>query len=138
MIKPRKYGKIAFITTPEFRKSNRDLAESFVYRHMYSLCNSFNVITTGGTYKELLLELLRRPLKQADQVLIEEDTRFSISSSGGLGRWRDTVRGGLKPTMSGYKGMIRVANELVEGRLDAVIHLTDWVDKSAKPDSAVL
>jgi len=34
--------------------------------------------------------------------------------------------------------MIHIAYELVEGRLDAIIHLTDWQDKSAKPDSAVL
>jgi methylglyoxal synthase len=34
--------------------------------------------------------------------------------------------------------MIEILYELVEGRLNAVIHLTDWEDLSAKPDSATL
>lgn len=35
-------------------------------------------------------------------------------------------------------GMVDVTYQLVERRLDAVIHFIDWQDKSAKPDSAVL
>lgn len=134
----RNRGRIAFITTPKFRELKKGaVVEEFVYRHMYSLCNSFEVVTTGRTTNEVKRIVTQSP-QLAHLRLIEEDTRFSVSKPLDLARWRDTVLRSLKPTMSGFPGMIYTAYELVEGRLDAVIHLTDWEDKSGKPDSAVL
>ena len=123
---------------PLFRDTNQDLAEAFIYRHMYTLCRNFNIMTTGRTYVQLLKEILRNSIKEVDTALIEDDTGFPISTPHDLERWRRTIKQGLKPTMSSFQGMIHIAYELVEGRLDAVIHLTDWADKSGKPDSAVL
>ena len=137
MKKTRRHWKIAFITTPQFRVENRDLAEAFIYRHMYTLCRNFNVMTTGRTYT-LLKEILKNSILEVNKELIEEDTGFAISTSHDLERWRKTIKQGLKPTMASFQGMIHIIYELVEGRLDAVIHLTDWADRSAKPDSAVL
>lgn len=136
-----KHGRIAFITTPDFRESRKVEADRFVYRHMYSLCRFFTVITTGRTYEELLCKILGRDLDETTEEhsrLIAEDTGFEIKTTQNLDQWKQTIRASLKPTVSSYPGMIHVAYELVEGRLDALIHLTDWVDKSAKPDSAVL
>jgi len=59
-------------------------------------------------------------------------------SNHDLETWRRTIGQSLTVTMDSVQGMIHVTYELVEGRLDGVIHLTDWEDKSAKPDSAVL
>jgi len=136
-----KHGKIAFITTPDFRKNRPIVAEAFVYRHMYSLCQFFTVVTTGRTHDEFLCKILNRPLsktKKPFRKMIEDDMRFKLQKQSDLVKWRDTIKSGLEPTKPSYPGMIHIAYELVEGRLDAVIHLTDWMDKSAKPDSAVL
>lgn len=141
---PRKpKGKIAFITTPQFRKSRPKEIESFVYKNMYSLCLYFDVMTTGRTY-DFLTRLLKKSTYKTLQgtkylKLISSDTKQpNIQSEKELVNWRETILSGLKPVESSYQGMIHITYELVEGRLDAVIHLTDWQDKSAKPDSAVL
>lgn len=137
MKRTKKHGKIAFITTPKYRETCPELVDFFIYRYMYGLCSHFAVMTTGRT-TSYLKELLRRPLGAADTSSIEKDTGFPIRSESDFTRWREVVLRGLRPTMSGYPGVIHVAYELVEGRLSALIHLTDWEDKSAKPDSAVL
>ena len=131
------HGRIAFISTPKFRETSTDLVESFLYRHLYWLCNNFEVMTTGRTH-ETLREMITRAPEPKQRSLIEQDTKFTISNAADLARWRTTILRGLQPTMKSFPGMIHVIYELVEGRLDAVIHLTDWEDKSAKPDSAVL
>ena len=133
----RKYGRVAFISTPKFRKARPGVVDDFIYRYMYSLCNSFHVVATGGTYDHVKRVVNQSPQRKHIK-LIEEDTRFSKLDASDLARWRKTIMGSLKPTMPSFPGMIYIAYELVEGRLDAVIHLTDWEDKSAKPDSAVL
>jgi methylglyoxal synthase len=133
----RKHGRIAFITTPIFRKSRQKDFKEFVYRRMYSLCNSFDVVTTGRTYKDIRRLVRARPTPRQRR-LIEEDTRFPVSTPADLQRWRDAILPALVRAKSSFPGMIYLAYELVEGRIDAVIHLNDWQDKSAKPDSAVL
>src|SRR5437763_10714634 len=94
-------------------------------------------MTTGRT-----LELINRivdTVPQGDYLkLVEQDMKLQRATAGDLDRWRTTILDALQPTMPGYPGMIHVAYELVEGRLDAVIHLSDWEDKTGKPDSAVL
>lgn len=130
-----KYGRIAFITTPTFRRESPAKLREFVFEHMYSLCKSFTVMTTGGTFNELE-KLVKEPLSAGQRH--EQDSRFVVGDESSLERWRQVVCDGLEPTMPDFRGMIHIAYELVEQRLDAVIHLMDWRDKSAKPDSAVL
>lgn len=137
----RKHGTIAFITTPVFREKRREIARNFVYRRLYGLCRHFNVRTTGRTYTELIAPLLDKPFEQLSVLqrkMIEDDMKVSIRNPNQYEEWQSTIRSGLKATMSSFQGMIHIAYELVEGRLDALIHLTDVADKSAKPDSAVL
>jgi len=133
-----KHGTVAFITTPKFRESNLDLAEDFVYTHLYELCDPFSVMTTGrtGTFVQSLVD--REP-NGAERKKIRASMGLHHELDGNdLERWRRTIREGLTTTMERFQGMIHVTYELVEGRLDGIIHLTDWEDKSAKPDSAVL
>lgn len=132
-----KHGRIAFITTPRYREAHRDLVEDFVYRHMYSLCGAFKVLSTGRTY-EFVHEILSRPLKDVNAKAIAQDTGFPIKTRADLARWRRVIQGALVGLRHGIQGMVEITHELVEGRLDAVIHLTDWDDVVGKPDSMVL
>jgi methylglyoxal synthase len=135
----REYGTIAFITTERFRTQSDSAVELrlFVYKELYRLCSCFNVLTTGGTYKALCTIVDEASVAPGTPQVHFGSNDF-VESDSDLEKWRRVVRSGLMKTMDGFRGMIAVARELVEGRLDAVLHLTDWQDKSAKPDSAVL
>jgi len=132
-----KHGKIAFITTPKFRESRSELAEDFIFDHLYGLCDHFSVLTTGRT-GGFVHSLVDRDPSDREREKIQAGMGLSDLDNHDLERWRRTIHDGLTITMARFQGMIHVAYELVEGRIDAVIHLTDWEDKSAKPDSAVL
>ena len=136
------YGKIAFITTPQFRESRPGDIVKFACKHLYSLCHYFDVSSTGGTYKFVEKEILDagktlKDLKKAGASMVE-DNDGAITSDRIFKDWQKRIKDRLNPLDGGFKGMIRVIYELVEGRMDGVIHLTDWQDISAKPDSAVL
>jgi hypothetical protein len=132
-----KRGTIAFITTPKFRESSPELAQDFVYAHLYELCDPFSVITTGRTGL-FIHGLVDRDPNDVEREKIRLSMGLHDLSNHDLDRWRRTIRESLTVTMDRLQGMIHVTYELVEGRLDGVIHLTDWEDKSANPDSAVL
>jgi methylglyoxal synthase len=132
-----KYGRIAFITTPRFRESSPEIVEDFVYSHIYEVCAPFKVMTTGRTFR-YVQEIVGRDPSDTDRDRIRISMGLSDLTTHDLDRWRRTIKDSLEPTMDRFQGMIHVTYELVEGRLDAVIHLTDWEDKNAKPDSAVL
>lgn len=131
-----KHGTIAFITTPQYRITSQNVIKNFIYRRLYTLCNWFKVLATGGSY-EFIRKIVQQNPGQDDKKSIEAGA-FPIMNDADLDRWRGTIYSSLKKTDGGIRGMIHTAYELVEGRLDAVIHFTDWEDKSAKPDSAVL
>lgn len=133
----KKRGRIAFITTPEYRNKHSEEIEDFIYKYLYRLCNSFEVLSTGRTYGHVM-NFINLPLGKLEQKRIEEGAQFSIESEEDLARWRKTIEQGLIPLRTSVTGMIELELELVEGRLDAVIHLTDWADVAGKPDSMVL
>jgi methylglyoxal synthase len=135
--KMQKRGTIAFITTPKFREASPELVDEFIYAHLYELCDPFSVITTGRT-GQFVQDLLDRDPNQDNLNKIAQSMGLHDLKDHDLERWRDTIRDSLIVTMDRFQGMIHVTYELVEGRVDAVIHLTDWEDKSAKHDSAVL
>lgn len=132
-----KHGRIAFITTPRFRESSSATVADFVYEHLYEICAPFEVITTGRTGK-FLEEILARNPDDLARSKICRSMGLSDLRGPDLSRWKETIDASLTRTRGSFQGMIHVAFELVEQRLDAVIHFTDWEDKSAKPDSAVL
>ncbi len=45
----RKRGRIALITTPEYRHTRPQLAEGFVYKYLYQLCHHFEVLARGDS-----------------------------------------------------------------------------------------
>lgn len=134
---PCKHGRVAFITTPKFRESSPEVVEDFVYTHLFEICSPFFVVSTGRTGK-LLREILERQPDEAAQKKIAMSMNLSDFAEYDLDRWRQTINESLEIARDGVQGMIYVTYELVEGRMDAIIHFTDWEDKSAKPDSAVL
>jgi len=81
---------------------------------------------------------VNRPFSSLNHGKIEADMNIPIRADRDLARWRDIVKMGLVRQLPSIGGMIEITNELVEGRLDAVIHLSDWKDATGKPDSMVL
>jgi methylglyoxal synthase len=132
-----KRGTIAFIMTPKFRESSPKVAENFVYAHLFELCDPFSVLTTGRTGR-FVHGLFARAPNGDQREMIRASMGLKTLSDVDLETWKETLRQSLTVTMDSFQGMIHVTHELVEGRLDAAIHFTDWEDKSAKPDSAVL
>ena len=138
--------RIAFITTPNFRQERLDELESFFYAHMYSLCLNFDVLTTGNTNNALrtLTERNFDKLTIESHKAICNDLKLNaqnvkIDCDGDLQHWRETILTQLETrTDFAVKGMIDVIYKVVRKKLDGLIHLTDWQDKSAKQDSAVL
>ncbi len=133
----QKFGRIAFISTPQYRANRPSEVDDFIYRHLYPLCNHFEVISTGRTH-EYVMSVVERDLDNVDREAIREGTDFPIDDEADLARWRKTIREGLVSVGSSIEGMIELTYELVEGRLDGIIHLTDWADVIGKPDSMVL
>lgn len=131
-----KNGAVALITTPEFRRNSAPKLRSFILENLYFLCRNFAVLTTGGTY-ETIKEIVTGELDDADLAVISTAMDLDRTSAA-TQLWRDAVLNNIWEFPGGIKGMILVTHELVEQRLDAVIHLTDWADVTAKADSMVL
>jgi methylglyoxal synthase len=132
-----KHGTVAFITTPEFRKAHAEQLEEFVYQHLYFLCRNFNVLTTGRTH-DTVLKIVRRQMSLKQKEIVSQATDLPIKSKAGRDVWVTTITQGMQKMASGIQGMILITHSLVEGNVDAVIHLTDWADVAGKPDSMVL
>jgi methylglyoxal synthase len=139
---PDKYGRVAFITTPIYRQDYKQKAMEFVCRNMDFLCRSFDVIATGTTYDFIEDNILHKTMQQFKKYgylqKIQIMSHQKVKTSADFNKWKDTIRAGLIRKNPSFKGMIEIICELVEGRLDAVIHLKDWQDIAAMPDSVVL
>lgn len=130
---------VAFITTPRFRKKHKAEFKDFVVKDLWHPCQMFDVYSTGGTYRETTKIL--RNVRFGGQAArkIQASTGARIKSRADLKRqWREPIEKRLKKVDGGYPGMIRITNDLIVGRIDAVIHLMDWDDVAAKPDTMVL
>jgi methylglyoxal synthase len=151
-----RHGQIALITTPEYRNREPYLVGKFIYQHLYNLCQHFRVLATGRTFTfiEALVNLdfdsdlfngfptpaahnKFEKLKSRARSLIAEGAPF-VRNDSDLNLWRAPILEGLQPLPSGIEGMILITFELIQGTMDAVIHLTDWSDVVGKPDSMVL
>jgi methylglyoxal synthase len=113
------------VTTPEFRNQRVAELEEFVLTQLPLLCARFEVLTTGGTYQFITDTVRSRqgPRGGQDSVIADLD---------------DAMVSRLTPLGRSIVGMIELTFELVEGRLDAVLHLTNWEDVVGKPDSMAL
>jgi methylglyoxal synthase len=122
-----KRGRVAFITTDNYRKDHRPQLERFVYEQLYKLCSHFAVLSTGTTYEKVFEILYGRSASQ-NLELIARSNGLSISGEHDLEPWRRTIEAGMERHPQSVEGMIEITYELVEGRLDGVIHLQDWQD----------
>ena len=130
-------GTIAFIATPEFRGDQEDALNHFIRGQLYWVCQRFTVLSTGRTYDHIR-QLLYRSQSRLHRNEISEGMGDDDRRRGSITRWRETILSGLKPRWAGIAGMIEITHELIEGRVDAVLHFTDWVDVATKADSMVL
>jgi methylglyoxal synthase len=149
----QKHGTVAFITTPRFRERHSDEFVDFVLTELRDLCWYFVVRSTGGTHDaisnglstkdgEILFPGVSR-LKLGDPLVrrIRQTGSLPVSTAGDLKDWQGTILHepyGMQAVEDGYCGMMRLTNDLVMGKIDAVVHLMDWDDVQAKPDTAVL
>jgi methylglyoxal synthase len=138
MTRPR--PRIAFITTKEFRQQPRTEQQlrEFVYEDLGFLCLHFDVLSTGRTWSKVG-EIVAGPLPDRYAGSVAEFLRAPSLEEHDLQRWRNLFQ---PPRFSrlpeSVEGMIEIAYELVEGRLDAVLHLTDWSQVAGKPPAMVV
>lgn len=135
MVKRR---RIAFITTKEYRNQSESQLRQFVYEDLGFLLRHFDVLSTGRTCQKVL-DIVDATVPDeympalAEFLQVEEVTHVDIE------RWRKLFRSPQFVRLpESVEGMIEIAYELVEGRLDAVLHLTDWNQVSGKPPAMVV
>ena len=130
---------VAFITTPRFRGKHSDEIKDFVVTDLWHLCKMFDVYSTGGTYEEVMRVIRNIKFGDGGGKKVDDSIPVQIQSEEDLEKqWRRPIEDRLHKVGGGYPGMIRITNDLIVGRIDAVIHLMDWDDVAAKPDTLVL
>jgi methylglyoxal synthase len=128
----RKFGRVALISTPKFREEKDEELLTFINQHLYTLCHDFDVYSTGRTY-ERALEAIENPSNIPKWMRDEK-----VASRQADSAWKRLIKQNLKPVGSSIGGMIELAYEMVQGRLDAFVHLTDLDDMNSKADSRTL
>jgi methylglyoxal synthase len=138
---------IALVATPKFKQQHKAELRSFVYRHLYTLTCYFDVISTGVTHGKIcsfleLPEVLRQWAEAreliAEDLKIVDPSKEIVDPKKDLEEWRDSIQRHFVKKMDGVEGMIEVANELVQGRLDAIIQFSVEDDTTVRAGSAVL
>lgn len=131
---------VAFITTPRFRKRHRATLRDFVATELWDLCRICNVCSTRGTHTEVMKVVQGVRYGRGRMFAqIKKALPMRILSAADLRtQWKEPIKSSLKRVQGGYPGMIGITNEMIIGRVDAVIHLMDWDDVAAKPDTMVL
>jgi methylglyoxal synthase len=126
---------VALVATPNFKKDHETDLRAFVFQHFYSLTKHFKVISTGNTYG-FIQEFIGKlgGLREFETRLITEDFGEPLD----LDKWRASIIKQFTTQQVGLEGMIEIAYELVQGRLDAVIQLSVGDDTTVRAGSAVL
>lgn len=136
-----KYGRIVFNATPKYREKNAEEYIEFVCKYTDYLCKHFDVVTTGGThvfFYDNICQFDYYHFTFHDKIILDSGEKINRKS---FDKWKKPLEDkkiGIEPKSEGFKGMIKLIHELVNGEIDAVIHLKTAQDISAKPDSAVL
>lgn len=137
----RQKDAIAFITTPNYRRNQKRKKEleNFVANDLWGLCSMFVVFSTGGTYKRVMNIVKSIKYRSKLGKIAAAQTQVKIDSAKEFEKhWKDRIKSAMVPVKGGYPGMIRLTNDMIAGRIDGVIHLMDWNDVAAKPDTMVL
>lgn len=135
------FRKVAFITTPNFRKEYDKKISAFIRSHLYRLSQRYRIVCTGNTFidtvqKEFQKEFLA--LSEGDKEDIRKGMRLAKFSASNFETWQTQLRDCVEAKRKSAPGVVEILVELVEGRLAGVIHLTHPEDVEAKADSSVL
>jgi methylglyoxal synthase len=132
---------VALVATPEFKKRHREELRRFVYQHLYTLTSHFKVVSTGRTYDDIcdFIDLDFWQIQRlTDDRFIAADLETRELTQNSLRLWRETIKRHFIRKSTGVMGMIEIANELVEGRLEAVIQFNVEDDTTVRAGSAAL
>lgn len=132
---------VALVATPNFKKDHKEKLREFAYQHLYTLTRHFDVISTGRTHTEIcgFIEPDYQALKELRALkLISQDLGIRDAKENDIKRWHNGIKPHFKKKREGVEGMIEVANELVQGRLDAIIQFSVEDDTTVRAGSAVL
>ncbi len=134
-------GRLALVATPKFK--NRSLAQlsAFVFEFLYLLARRYDVVSTGLTYSQIesIVGLSLPQLREAGALrFIARDLGVEPRTEEDLTAWRSVILKGLSKYEVGTIGLLGIANELVEKRLDGVFHFHDAEDLANRPGSLVL
>jgi len=133
-----KRPRIAFITTKEYRQQNAAQLQQFVYEDLAFLCLHFDVLSTGRTWKAVA-DIVGAKVPPQFEGAVASFLRVPALEEHDVERWRQLFAPPrLVRLADSVEGMIEIAYELVEGRLDAVLHLTDWSHVAGKPPAMVV
>lgn len=130
--------RIAFITTKEYRQQHAEQLKQFVYEELAFLCHNFDVLSTGRTFRTVAAILAANVPAEYERA-VANFLRVASLEERDVERWR-ALCGPPRfiQLADSIEGMIEIAYELVEGRLDAVLHLTDWSHVAGKPPAMVV
>ena len=133
-----KRPRVAFITTKEYRSQSESRLREFIYEDLGFLVRHFDVLSTGRTHKKVL-EIVDDNVPAEYMGVLADFLQVEEVTPADLERWRKLFRSSqFNRLADSVEGMIEIAYELVEGRLDAVLHLTDWNQVSGKPPAMVV
>lgn len=133
--------RVAFITTPLFREKEEHVKEieDFVLKDLWHLCQMCKVCSTGGTYKKVAEIIQATKFGTQQSNIINQSIPVNIQTEQDFDKqWRQPILETLESVDGGYSGMIQITHNMIAGRINAVIHLMDWDDVAAKPDTMVL
>ena len=137
MVKPK---TVAFITTPNFRKTYKGVIESFIRTNLYPLTQKYQVICSGRTY-EFLKRIRKKKYGKLEKVHKNElQAGMNVAKFRAVNYrvWQHQIAAKVSGKLKGAPGVIEILFELVAGRLAGMIHLTHPEDLEAKADSSVL
>jgi methylglyoxal synthase len=130
---------LALITTPRFRRDHIDELRDFIATDLWDLCRMFSVYSTGGTYGKVMDIVSEFRFGDELATKVDRSTPLQIAAQEDLDKqWSGPIRASIRSVEGGYPGMIRITNDLIMGNIAAIIHLMDWDDVAAKPDTMVL
>ena len=129
---------IALVATPNFKNRNRVDLCRFVFGHLYPLTERFEVISTGNTYSKISELVNHVDISREYLDLLKQNFPASVSEAMALQMLRRSMSDYFKTRKSGLPGMIEIANDLVQGNVDAVIQLSVDDDLTLRAGSAVL
>lgn len=131
---------VAFITTPLFREKHEKELKDFVLKDLWSLCRMCKVCSTGGTYEKVkeMIQSVKFGTTDANIVKKEFIPETIESVEDFNKQWKRPILNTLQKVDSGYPGMIQITHDMIAGRIEGIIHLMDWDDVAAKPDTMVL